>query len=135
MSGMGEKARTVMSGVGEKVSSTGESDEGSVVDSVGEKVSGIGEKIKGSVKGVSKTASQSTDDLSVKIDQYLDEKSNQLIIDWELATNNDIENVEKKYARVSENMSTLTSTFNEYREDTNKKIKKIEERLERLEKL
>jgi predicted nucleic acid-binding Zn-ribbon protein len=131
MSGMGEKARTVVSGVGEKVSS---SDEGSVVDSVGEKVSGLGEKIKGTVKSVPKSASKSTDDLSLRIDDYLDEKSNQLIVDWELATNNDIENIEKKYTKVTQDLSTLDSNFNEYREDTNKKIKKIEERLEKLEK-
>lgn len=131
MSGMGEKARTVVSGVGEKVSS---SDEGSVVDSVGEKVSGLGEKIKGTVKSVPKSASKSTDDLSLRIDDYLDEKSSQLIIDWELATNNDIENIEKKYTRVAQDLSTLDSNFNEYRDETNNKIKKIEERLEKLEK-
>ena len=132
MSGMGEKARTVVSGVGEKVSS---SDEGSVVDSVGEKVSGLGEKIKGTVKSVPKSASKSTDDLSLRIDDYLDEKSSQLIVDWELATNNDIENIEKKYTRVAQDLSTLDSNFNEYRDETNNKIKKIEERLEKLEKL
>jgi len=134
MSGMGEKARTVVSGVGEKVSSSTHGDEGSVVDSVGEKVSGIGEKIKGTVKSVPKSACKSTDDLSMKIDDYLDEKSNQLIVDWELATNSDIENIEKKYTRVSQDLSTLDSNFSEYRDETNEKIKKIEERLEKLEK-
>lgn len=133
MSGMGEKARTVVSGVGDKVSSSTKGDEGGVVDSVGEKVSGIGEKIKGTVKSVPKSASKSTDDLSLRIDDYLDEKSNQLIVDWELATNSDIENIEKKYSKVTQDLSTLDSNFNEYREDTNKKIKKIEERLEKLE--
>ncbi|UTB32248.1 MAG: hypothetical protein NKF70_12225 [Methanobacterium sp. ERen5] len=131
MSGMGEKARTVVSGVGDKVSS---SDEGSVVDSVGEKVSGLGEKIKGTVKSVPKSASKSTDDLSLRIDDYLDEKSSQLIVDWELATNNDIENIENKYSKVTQDLSTLDSNFSEYRAETNDKIKKIEERLEKLEK-
>jgi hypothetical protein len=131
MSGMGEKARTVVSGVGDKVSS---SDEGSVVDSVGEKVSGLGEKIKGTVKSVPKSASKSTDDLSLRIDDYLDEKSSQLIVDWELATNNDIENIEKKYSRVAQDLSTLDTNFSEYRDETNDKIKKIEERLQKLEK-
>ncbi|ADZ09841.1 hypothetical protein Metbo_1614 [Methanobacterium lacus] len=131
MSGMGEKARTVVSGVGDKVSS---SDEGSVVDSVGEKVSGLGEKIKGTVKSVPKSASKSTDDLSLRIDDYLDEKSSQLIVDWELATNNDIENIEKKYSKVAQDLSTLDTNFSEYRDETNDKIKKIEERLQKLEK-
>ena len=70
----------------------------------------------------------------MKIDDYLDEKSNQLIVDWELATNSDIENIEKKYTRVSQDLSTLDSNFSEYRDETNEKIKKIEERLEKLEK-
>ena len=131
MSGMGEKARTVVSGVGDKVSS---SDEGSVVDSVGEKVSGLGEKIKGTVKSVPKSASKSTDDLSLRIDDYLDEKSSQLIVDWELATNNDIENIEKKYSKVAQDLSTLDTNFSEYRDETNDRIKKIEERLQKLEK-
>jgi len=131
MSGMGEKARTVVSGVGEKVS--GDGDE-SVSNTIGEKVSGIGEKIKGSVKGVSKTTSQNTDDLSNKIDMYLDEKSNQLIEDWELATKNDIAEIEKKYAKVTQDLTTLDSKFSEHRLETNQKIKKFEERLEKLEK-
>ena len=130
MSGMGEKARTVVSGVGEKVS--GDGDE-SVTSTVGDKVSGFGEKIKGSVKGVSKSASQSTDDLSIKIDLYLDEKSNQLIEDWELATKNDIAVIEKKYARVTQDLTTLDTKFNEHRLETNEKIKKFEERLDKLE--
>ena len=130
-SGIGEKARTVVSGVGEKVSGTGESaSEGSMMDSVSEKVSGVSDKLKGTVKGVPK----STDNLSNKIDIFLNDKSDQLVKDWELATKDDILDIDKRYNKVKRDIGKLDTRFNEYRGFTNKKIKKIEERLDKLEK-
>jgi hypothetical protein len=134
MSGMGEKARTVITGVTEKVSGTGEKvSDGSMMDSVTEKVSGVSEKIKGTVKSVPESTSKSTDDLSMKIDNFLNEKSEQLIKDWELATQKDVSDIEKRYTTVSKELGELDSRFNEYRGDTNKKLKIIEERLDKLE--
>ncbi|HSQ01635.1 MAG TPA: hypothetical protein VLM77_00060, partial [Methanobacterium sp.] len=122
-SGMGEKVRSTVSGAGEKISG-----ESSMMSGVSEKVSGVGEKLKGTVKGV-----PSTDTLSNKIDVFLDEKSEQLIKDWELATKDDILDIEKRYTKVSRDMGELDSRFNEYRGYTNKKLKKIEARLDKLE--
>jgi len=134
MSGMGEKARTVITGVGNKVSGTTENEsEGSMMDSVSEKVSGVSEKIKGTVKSVPNSTSKSTDSLSKKIDLFLDDKSDQLIKDWELATKDDILDIEKRYTKVSRDLDTLNNRFNEYRGSTNKKLKKIKERLDKLE--
>jgi SMC interacting uncharacterized protein involved in chromosome segregation len=125
MSGMGEKAtgmgdrvRSTVSGASEKITGSG----------VSEKVTGVSEKLKGSVKGAT-----STDSMSNKIDLFLDEKSDQLIKDWKLATKDDILDLEKRYNKVSRNLDTLDSRFNEYRGSTNKKLKKIEERLDKLE--
>lgn len=124
MAGMGEKARSAVSGAGEKVTI-----EGSMIGGVSEKMAGMGEKIKGTVKGVPK----STDVLSSKIELFLDDKSDQLIKDWELATKNDVIDLEKRYSKVSRDLGELDGRFNEYRGFTNKKLKKIEERLENLE--
>jgi hypothetical protein len=124
MSGMGEKARSAVSGAGEKVTI-----EGSMIDGVSERMAGMSEKIKGTVKGVPK----STDTLSNRIDLFLNDKSDQLIKDWELATKEDVVDLEKRYSKVSRDLGELDSRFNEYRGDTNKKLKKIEERLENLE--
>jgi len=124
MSGMGEKARSAVSDAGEKVTI-----EGSMIDGVSEKMAGMSEKIKGTVKGVPKT----TDSLSNKIDLFLNDKSDQLIKDWELATKDDIVDLEKRYSKVSRDLGELDGRFNEYRGFTNKKLKKIEERLEKLE--
>lgn len=124
MSGMGEKARSAVSGASEKVTI-----DGSMIDGVSEKMAGMSEKIKGTVKGVPKT----TDTLSNKIDLFLNDKSDQLIKDWELATKDDIVDLEKRYSKVSRDLGELDGRFNEYRGYTNKKLKKIEERLEKLE--
>ena len=120
----GEKARSAVSDAGEKVTI-----EGSMIDGVSEKMAGMSEKIKGTVKGVPKT----TDSLSNKIDLFLNDKSDQLIKDWELATKDDIVDLEKRYSKVSRDLGELDGRFNEYRGFTNKKLKKIEERLEKLE--
>jgi hypothetical protein len=135
MSGMGEKARTVVTGMSEKVSASGEkvSSEGSMMDSVSEKMSGVSEKIKGTVKNVPTTTSKSTDDMSRKIDVFLNDKSDQLIKDWELATQKDVSDIEKRYNMVSKDLDSLDTRFNEFRGTTNKKLKKIEERLDKLE--
>ena len=116
--GMGVKVRSTVSGAGEKITGS----------NVSEKMSGVSEKLKVSVKGAT-----STDSLSNKIDLFLEDKSDQLIKDWELATKDDISTIEKRYTKVTRDLDTLDSRFNEFRGSTNKKLKKIEERLDKLE--
>jgi uncharacterized protein YlxW (UPF0749 family) len=118
--GMGDRVRSTVSGASEKISGA----------SVSGRVSGVSEKLKGSVN-----VSTNTDTLSNKIDLFLDEKSDQLIKDWELATQDDILDIEKRYTQVSNDMGQLENNFNEFRGSTNKKLKKIEERLDKLEKI
>lgn len=124
MSEMNKKAHATVSEKNEKVTI-----EGSMIGGVSERMAGMSEKIKGTVKGVPK----STDILSSKIELFLDDKSDQLIKDWELATKNDVIDLEKRYNKISRDLGELDSRFNEYRGFTNKKLKKIEDRLEKLE--
>ncbi len=123
MSGMGEKIN--VSGVSEKVSGVGEKLN---VSGVSEKVSGMGEKIKGKV-----SVPISTDNLSHRIDLFLNEQSDQLIEDWDLATKKDLSQLEKRFDVVSLDIESLEKRFNEYRGATNKKLETIEERLDKLE--
>jgi hypothetical protein len=123
MSGMGEKIN--VSGVSEKVSGVGEKLN---VSGVSEKVSGMGEKIKGKV-----SVPISTDNLSHRIDLFLNEQSDQLIEDWDLATKKDLSQLEKRFDVVSLDIESLEKRFNEYRGSTNKKLETIEERLDSLE--
>jgi hypothetical protein len=136
-SGMGEKIN--VSGVSEKVSGVGEKIN---VSGVSEKMSGMGEKI--NVSGVSEKVSgvgdrirgisvPSTDTLSSRIDLFLNEQSDRLIEDWDLATKKDLSDLEKRFNVVSLNFDTLEKRFNEYRGATNTKLESIEKRLEKLE--
>jgi hypothetical protein len=126
-SNLGEKVsgEDSMSGISEKINVSGVSEK---VSGVGESVSGMGGKIKDKVTG-----SISTDDLSNSIDQFMNEKSDQLIKDWELATKKDLGELEKRYNKTSRDLGALDKRFDEYRGSTNKKLKKIEERLDQLE--
>ena len=113
MSGMGEKT----AGVSEKMSG------------VGERMSGMSDKIMGKVKEVP----ISTDVLSNKIDAFLDEKSDELIKDWDLATKTDINDLEKRMNVVTRNIDELEQRFNEYRGFTNKRWIPLIKRLKNLE--
>jgi len=118
------RAKTQISGIGEKATM-----EGGKMAGMSEKMYGMSEKIRGKVKEVP----ISTDVFSTKIEAFLDDKSDQLIKDWELATKKDLLDIEKRYTKTSRDIGELEGRFNEYRGSTNKKIKKIEERLEKLE--
>jgi predicted RNase H-like nuclease (RuvC/YqgF family) len=106
-----------MSGMGEKTAG------------MGEKMSGMSDKIMGKVKEVP----ISTDLLSNKIDAFLNEKSDELIKDWELATKSDIGGLEKRMEAANQNIDELENRLNEYRTHTNKKMKSFDERLKKLE--
>jgi SMC interacting uncharacterized protein involved in chromosome segregation len=121
MSGMGEKIN--VSGVSEKMSGMGEKIN---VSGVSEKMSGMGEKIRG-------ISVPSTDTLSSRIDLFLDEQSDRLIEDWDLATKKDLSELEKRFNVASLNFDSLEKRFNEYRGVTNTKLESIEKRLEKLE--
>lgn len=121
ISGMGDK----ISGAVKNISGKG----GEITSGVSEKITGAGGTITGKVKNVN----VDTDSLSDNIDKFLEEKSDQLIKDWKLATKNDIADLEKKFNEISGSNTELKSQFDEYRGDTNKKLENIEERLAKLE--
>lgn len=123
VSTVGEKFKEA----GSKV--TGASGTSETSSGMSEKMAGMSEKIMGKVKEVP----ISTDVLSARIEVFLDEKSDQLIKDWDLATKSDITHLEKRYSKVSRDVGELEGRFNEYRGYTNKKIESIEKRLEKLE--
>ncbi|HPU37242.1 MAG: hypothetical protein H5T40_03135 [Methanobacteriales archaeon] len=97
--------------------------------SVSEKVSDVSDRIIHKVKEVP----ISTDIISSKIDAFLEEKSDELIKDWELATKDDIKTLQSRLDLVSRNISELEQRFNEYRGYTNKKLESLDKRLKKLE--
>ena len=74
-----------------------------------------------------------TDMLSGQIDEFLNDQSERLIKDWELATKSDLNILEKKYSKVIKDIDDLEKQFNEYQGYDDKKFENIENRLSCLE--
>jgi len=78
-------------------------------------------------------SSFNTDAFSQKIDAFLDEKSDQLIEDWSLATQNDLDTLERRWASANESIEDLEKRFDEYSEFTNERLESLDKRIEALE--
>ena len=82
-----------------------------------------------------------TDAFSNKLDAFLDEKSDDLIKDWSLATTGDLEELEAKFLETSESVDALDKDYQEFKkasaefqEATEEKLNDIDKRIEALEK-
>jgi hypothetical protein len=92
----------------------------------------MGEKIKVRFKDID-MPNINTDVFSKRIDAFLDEKSDDLIKGWELATKEDINVLEERCEVAYRNVDELAKRFNEYREYTNERLDSLDERLKKLE--
>ena len=82
-----------------------------------------------------------TDAFSNKLDAFLDEKSDELIKDWSLATTNDLKELENKFLETSESVDALDKDYQEFKKSsmefqktTEDKLNDIDKRIEALEK-
>ncbi len=82
-----------------------------------------------------------TDAFSNKLDAFLDEKSDELIKNWSLATTNDLKELEAKFLETSESVDALDKDYQEFKkssmefqEATEEKLNDIDKRIEALEK-
>ena len=75
-----------------------------------------------------------TDAFSNKIDAFLDQKSDQLIKDWSLATINDLEELQTKFTETTDNVDNLEKNFDEFRKSSEEFQKATEEKLNDLDK-
>ena len=85
-------------------------------------------------------SSISTDAFSKKIDAFLDEKSDELIKDWSLATKDDLTNLESKFSETTSSVDELEKSFNEFKKSSEefqmnaeKKLEELDSRIESLE--
>jgi len=92
----------------------------------------MGEKIKVRFKDID-MPNLNTDVFSKRIDSFLDERSDELIKGWQLATKDDINVLEKRCEVAYRNVDELAKRFNEYREYTNERLDHIDKRLKNLE--
>ena len=79
-------------------------------------------------------SSLNTDVFSNKIDAFLDEKSDELIKDWSLATTNDLEELESKFSETTSHVDSLEKSFDEFKKSSEEFQKVAEEKLEDLDK-
>ncbi len=126
--GVSEAGSRVSEGISQQYSSRNVEGE-SRMSGVGERVSEMSKKTWGRVKDVP----ISTDVLSSRIDEFLNEQSDQLIKDWSLATKSDVNELEKRYSKVSRDVDELAKRFDEFRGHANRKFEHIEKRLKVLE--
>ncbi|MDR3062802.1 MAG: hypothetical protein LBU40_01515 [Methanobrevibacter sp.] len=92
----------------------------------------VGEKLKVKIKDM-EMPNINTDAFSKKLEHFLNERSEDLINEWNLATTKDIKTLENRFDNVKININGLEKRFNEYREYTNEKIDSLDERLKKLE--
>ncbi len=102
------------------------------LDKSEEKVSTV-DKIKISFKDIDMAAALNTDVFSKRLDAFLDEKSEELIENWSLATTNDLKSLEDKYEKACNNIDDLEKRFREYGNITDSKIEDLDKRLKALE--
>ena len=81
-----------------------------------------------------------TDAFSNKLDAFLDEKSDELIKDWSLATTKDLKELEAKFLETSESVDALDKDYQEFKKSsmefqktTEDKLNDIDKRIEALE--
>ena len=86
-------------------------------------------------------ASINTDAFSKKLDAFLDEKSDELIKDWSLATTDDLEDLEAKFSETTKSVDALDKDYQEFKksskefqEVTEEKLNDLDKRIEALEK-
>lgn len=97
-----------------------------------EKVSTV-DKLKISIKDIDMAAALNTDAFSKRLDAFLDEKSEELIENWSLATTNDLSSLEERCELACNNIDDLEKRFNEYANVTDSKLEDLDNRLKALE--
>lgn len=95
-------------------------------------VGSMGNKIKGTFNDY--TSSFNTDAFSKKLNDFLNEKSEELIADWSLVTKEDLGTLETKWEDMSKNIDDLEERFDNYQKTTSKDIEDLDARLKVLEK-
>ena len=85
-------------------------------------------------------SSINADAFTKKIDTFLDEKSDELIKNWSLATTDDLDNLQSKFSETAGSVDELEKSFNEFKkssqefqENTEKKLEELDSRIESLE--
>ena len=75
-----------------------------------------------------------TDAFSKKLDAFLDEKSDELIKDWSLATTDDLDELEARFEKTTQSVDALDKDYREFKKSSEEFQKVTEEKLDDLDK-
>lgn len=104
-----------------------------VVNDENEESESMGKRIKVKLSDID-MSSLSTDAFSNKIDAFLNDKSDQLIKDWSLATKHDINSLEDKFSETTSNVDNLEKDFLEFKKSSEEFQNSTKDKLEELDK-
>ena len=104
------------------------------VTSITEKVNDFSDKFKDRVQDDEEEHVSKTDLMSKKISQFIDEQSEQVIEDWDLATNKDLDKVLEKYETLKTDLYTYQETNDTRVSDLEERVDKIDEELKNMKK-
>lgn len=97
------------------------------ISNISDKVSDVSGKFKDRIQDDDDEEHVSrTDMISKRISQFIDEQSEQVIEDWDLATNKDIDSVIEKYNQIE-------SDLNNYKESNDERVASLEERVNKID--
>jgi len=91
-----------------------------------DKVNDFSDKFKDRVQDDEEEHISKTDIMSKKISQFIDEQSEQVIEDWDLATHKDLDSIIEKY-------ENLESDLNSYKETNDTRVSDLEERVNKID--
>jgi len=96
------------------------------ISNISDKVNGFSDKFKDRVQDDDDEEHISkTDAMSKKITQFIDEQSEQVIEDWNLATHKDLD-------KIIERCDALNNDFNSYKESNDSRVSELEERVDKI---
>lgn len=102
--------------------------------SITERVSGFSDKFKDRVQDDEEEHVSKTDIMSKKITQFIDEQSEQVIEDWDLATHKDLDSIVEKYENLQLELNSYKETNDTRVSDLEDRVNKIDEELKNLKK-
>ncbi|WP_323736999.1 hypothetical protein PXD04_03310 [Methanosphaera sp. ISO3-F5] len=95
------------------------------VANISEKVNGFSDKFKDRVQDDDEEHISKTDAMSKKISQFIDEQSEQVIEDWNLATHKDLD-------QIIERCDALNDDFSSYKESNDARVSELEQRVNKI---
>lgn len=96
------------------------------VSNLAVKVNEFSDRFKDRVQDDEEEHVSKTDLMSKKISQFIDEQSEQVIEDWDLATNKDLDVVLEKYENLKVDLES-------YKESNDSRVSDLEERVDRID--